>query len=246
MTFGSLTRSLLCTASILALAGAAQAQQSVLAPGTTLPIVFPHKIDGAHAHVGDVVEARTTEAVPLASGGMLPRGARISGHVVQSGEFHFNTAHYAVQQPATLAIAFDAVTIGGESVPVHVTVRALADALTTWDAQRPLASDMDPTGTTTQIGGDQVTPRAEEVLSRDGDIVGYKRGSDVYAHLISSGSCPGSTTEQAVGLFSASACGLYGFEGVSLRQNTNGSFELFSSHYTPKIWRSSVALLQVE
>jgi hypothetical protein len=50
-------------------------------------------------------------------------------------------------------------------------------------------------------------------------------------------------------IFSASACGLYGFVGVSLvttgRQGATGTVVLGSDRRAPKIWAHSNALLEV-
>ncbi|RXH57996.1 hypothetical protein [Granulicella sibirica] len=231
-------------------ASTAFAQVSRLAPGTTLPITFDHGIDASRAHAGDTVSAHTTQLVQLADGRLVSAGAHVTGHVLAADAFHFDTTHYATQSPSNLAIRFDTLDGSGVHVPLTVYVRALADPTTVWDAARPQATDMDPRGTTTQIGGDQVTPSQDEVLSSQGDIVGYRHHGGVYAHLLSaSGGCSAGNTEQPVGAFSASACGLYGFTGSSLtgtgRTGEPSTLALTSTHSSPKIWAHSAALLEV-
>jgi hypothetical protein len=225
-----------------------------LSPGTTLPVEFARSIDTNHAHAGDVVVAKTTQQVPLANGLILPAGAHVTGHVISVAAFAFDKTPSAKQQASTLAVHFDSIESRGETLPLRVYVRAMASPLMVWDAQRPQASDMDPLGTTTQIGGDQVTPSQSEVVSPDGDTVGYRRHDGVYAHLISasgSGSegCDASNTEQSMGRFSASACGLYGYTDVAMLSNGRAgdvsTLTLSSARRSAKIWAKSEALLEV-
>jgi len=224
-----------------------------LAPKTTLPIVFTHGIDADHAHVGDAVSARLTQAVTLADGQVLAAGATVSGHVVSSNPFVFDKTPYAKQKQATLAIHFDTVASKSATVPLNVYVRAMADPTTTWDARKPKPSDEDPDGTLTQIGGELLKPHQGEVITLDGDVVGYSRRGGVYAHLIpasgnSAEGCDGSDTEQSVAEFSASACGLYGFTNMSMersgRSGEPSTVVLASRRNDPQIWKSSTALLE--
>jgi len=219
-----------------------------LLPGTTIPIALTQKIDAAKAHVGDPITGRTTQTVTLASGEKLPKGSLLQGHVVEASQFQFNSAHYAVQHNAVLSIQFDNISTGTYQIPLHVYVRAMAAPVTVSEAHMPKASDMDSLGTTTQVGGDLVTPSQEEVLSAHGDIVGYKHDGGIYAHLIASRhdgvSCGSSSTEQAVGVFSASACGTYGFAQESLAANANSIVTLVSNHHSPRIYANTAILLE--
>jgi hypothetical protein len=232
----------------------AQATSDVsFAPGTTLPIAFSKGIDSGHTRIGNSVEARTTQQVRLANNQTLRSGSKVLGHVVAASAFSFDKTPYAKQAASTLTIQFDSVTSNGKTLPLNVSVRALADPLSVWDAERPKATDLDPLSTTTQIGGDQVTPSQNEVESPNGDTVGYKRSSGVYAHLISavgrsSDGCDATDTEQSMGLFSASACGLYGYTDATLvRSGKSGdaTFTIVSRRRSAKIWARSDALLEV-
>jgi hypothetical protein len=225
-----------------------------LSLGTTLPISFTRGVDAGHAHAGDAISAKLTQPVHLADGRMIPAGAHVAGHVVAASGFAFDSTPYAKQRESALSIHFDAVDGNGVHVPLNVYVRAMADPITAWDARRPKPSDEDPLGTTQQIGGDLVTPSQSGVMSQDGDIVGYQRRGGVYAHLISAsgngpGSCDGSDTEESMGLFSASACGLYGFTDTSLvgtgKTGEASTLTLVSHRRSPKIWANSTALLEV-
>lgn len=226
---------------------------SLLAPQTTLPITFTKSISADHSRPGDTVIAKTTQPVKFDDGREIRAGALVTGHVISANAFGFDKTPYAKQKASTLEVQFDALVVGGEKLPLRVYVRAMADPLTTWAAQRPQATDMDPLGTLTQVGGDQLTPSQKEILNRDGDIVGYNKHGGAFAHLIANSGrgaqCDGTDTEQPVFIFSASACGLYGFANLSstsLGSESDPSHLSFSStHGSPKIWRSSTALLEV-
>ncbi len=233
---------------------AAQGSPAMLSPGTTLPIQFERSVDSNHVHAGDAVAARTTQQVRLANGQIVPAGANVTGHVLAANAFTFDKTPYAKQQSSTLTIQFDSIDSKGERLPLRVYVRAMADPLTVWDAERPKATDMDPLSTTTQIGGDQVTPSQSEVISQDGDTVGYKRHGGVYAHLTSAvgngpARCDASDTEQSMGHFSASACGLYGYTDVTMldagNNGTPSTLTLSARRRSAKIWAKSEALLEV-
>ncbi len=232
----------------------AQNEKAVPAPAqleapTTLPIVFTKTIAAARSHTGDEVSAKTSQVVHLANGTVIPSGTKVAGHVVAANGFAYDRTPYARQKTSILTIKFDSVQIGDATLPLNVMVRAMADPIASEQAYFKWATDIDPQGTTTQIGGDQVTPRALEVVDRDGDVVGYNKRGGVYAHLIASGSCDGSDVEVSMGIYSASACGLYGFAQVSATergsQTQPSRLTLVSTHGSPKIWKASTALLEV-
>jgi len=222
---------------------------SGLEASATLPIVFTKTVAADHSHIGDTVTAKTSQIVRLSNGAVIPSGTKITGHVVAANAFAYDKTPYAHQKPSTLTIKFDSVQIGGSALSLKATVRAMADPITSEQAHMKLATDIDPQGTTTQIGGDQVTPRASEVVNSDGDVVGYNKRGGVYAHLIASGGCDGSDVEVSMGIYSASACGLYGFSRVSAvemgSQTQPSTLTLVSTHTSPKIWKDSTALLEV-
>jgi len=226
----------------------------LLSPKTTLPISFSRTIDANHVHIGDPISAKTMQAVHLTSGQELPAGAHVIGHVVAANAFAFDATPYAKQKQATLTIRFEAIDSKGMHLPLNVYVRALADPLTAWGARTPRPSDEDSLGTMQQIGGDRLTPSQNGVMSQDGDIVGYQRRGGIYAHLVSASgnapnNCDASDTEESMGLFSASACGLYGFTDLTLvgagRQGDSSTLTLISHRRSPKIWANSTALLEV-
>jgi hypothetical protein len=227
----------------------ALAQNPALAAPAILPVTFTKTISANHAKVGDPIEAKTIQRVQLSGGGIIPSGTLVFGHVVNANGFTYDKTPYAHQKASTLSIHFDSVQVGGQKVPLKVTVRAIAGPIATWDSQKPQASDMDPLATTTQIGGDQLIPSQKEVRNMDGDVVAYNKRDGVYAHLIARGDCDSSDVEVSVSIFSASACGAYGIGNVSMAEKGTtvqpSTLTLISNHGSPEIWKHTTALLEV-
>lgn len=211
--------------------------------------MFTKTISADRTKAGDVVYAKTTQVAQLENGETIPAGTQVIGHVTAAAGFVYDKTPYAKQKESVLAIRFDSVRVAGQNLALRVTVRAIADPLTSWGAREPKSTDLDPLGTVTQIGGDQLVPSQNEVVDPNGDVVAYNRRNGVYAHLIARAECDGSSTEVSVGIYSASACGLYGFADVSARElgsvSSPSTLSLVSTHTSPKIWRNSTALLEV-
>jgi hypothetical protein len=215
----------------------------------TLPIVFTKTVSADKARTGDIVHAKTTQVATLPGGEAVPAGTEVTGHVVAAAGFVYDKTPYARQKESQLTIQFDSLRLAGKDVALKVMVRAMADPLTSWGAQEPKSSDLDSLGTVTQIGGDQLVPSQSEVVNSDGDVVAYNRRNGVYAHLIAHRDCDGSDNEVSVGIYSPSACGLYGFTNVVAREMGSDSapsaVSLVSTRTSPKVWRSSTALLEI-
>jgi hypothetical protein len=228
-----------------------------LPPSTAIPVVFVHSLEAGKAKPGDTVVAKTVQIVILPDGHTLPKGTALLGHIEESRAFVFDATPNAAQKPSVLSVHFDRILQGQESIPVNVTVRALANTIASREAASPTHLDeTDSVGTNVQIGGDSFSPLEKEVRSDDGDIVGYNRKHGVFARLISndytsrysSFHCPSTDSEQSVAIFSASACGLYGFDTVYMPENgstAQGSFSLASRRHSVKLYAGSSALLQV-
>jgi hypothetical protein len=246
--YRTLVAFLLCTAFALPQTAKAASAASP-SPKATLPIVFTKTVSADKARTGDVVHAKTTQVATLPTGELIPAGTEVIGHVVAAGGFVYDKTPYAKQKESQLTIRFDSLRLAGKDVALKVMVRAMADPLTSWGAREPKSSDLDPLGTVTQIGGDQLVPSQSEVVNMDGDVVAYNRRNGVYAHLIAHRECDGSDNEVSVGIYSPSACGLYGFTNVAAREMGSGSapstVSLVSTRTSPKVWRSTTALLEI-
>ncbi len=229
-------------------------QAARLPASTTIPVVFTKSVDANHVKVGDPVFARTTQNIVLDGGRSIPSGATVTGHVVTGAGFTYDKTPYAKQKEAALGVRFESLESHGTQYPITVYLRALADPISSWGAVKARPSDEDPEGMTTQIGGDVVNPHQSEVRSQADDVVGYNKRDGVHAHLIaaqgnSPDGCDATETEQAMSIFSASACGLYGYADTTLaqsgRKTADGTFLLESHKQAPKIYAHSNALLEV-
>lgn len=253
-TASAFRRVSLAAACLATLAATGLAQ--TIPPATAIPVEFPDAVIAGKAHPGDAVLARTTQAVILPGGRVLPAGATLTGHVVASTPFVFNPTPYAVQQPSILSVHFDAVKTPGGTIPVELALRAMAGPVASRQAATPYGLDeIDWSPVRTLIGGDTTSALQATVLSPAGDIVGYTRRQGVFAHLIaapganadSGVQCDAGATEQSVSIFSPSACGVYGFGAVALAANGSqggGTFVLRSSRRSVAVAAGSSALLE--
>ncbi|MFZ0914704.1 MAG: hypothetical protein WBQ76_02715 [Candidatus Korobacteraceae bacterium] len=204
--------------------------------GTVLPVMLRTTLDARKAKVGQKIEARVMQDVPLSSQTRIRAGAKLVGHVVE-------VTRPSPTSGSRIAISFDRLMIGGAAIPVTTSLRSLASMMEVFEAQLP-TNAIDDYGTTTadwvtmQIGGDAVY-RGNGTVMTDGQIVGKSTvAGDVSAKLIASrdGACRGAAAEndrvQALWLFSPSACGPYGFADLKIvhagRQDPVGQIILAS------------------
>jgi hypothetical protein len=206
-------------AGLLLAASSLMAQE--IPAGMVLPVMLRTTLDARKAKVGQKIEARVMQDVPLSPQMRIRAGAKLVGHVV---EVTGPGAASGLRGPrgSRIAISFDRLITGGAEIPVTTSLRALASMMEVFEAQLP-TNTIDDYGTapadwvTVQIGGDAVY-RGNGTVMTDGQVVGKSTaGGEVTAKLIASrdGTCRGAAArngrEQALWLFSPSACGAYGF-----------------------------------
>jgi hypothetical protein len=205
---------------LLLLAPALVAQE--IPAGTVIPVMLRTTLDARNATVGQKIAARVMQDVPLPSQVRIRVGTKLVGHVV------------AVTRPSAtsgsrIVLSFDRLMTDGAESPVTTSLRSLASMLEVFEAQLP-TNAIDDYGTTpadwvtVQIGGDAVY-RGSGTVMTDGQVVGKSTiGGDVTAKLIASrdrgcgGAIAGNDREQALWLFSPSACGTYGFADLKIAQ----------------------------
>jgi len=235
---------------------ATSAVQSEVPQGTTFPVRFVRSVDARRAQSGDRVTARTLQVVILPGGQRLPKGTLLVGHVVNAQPYHFNPEPYAHQKASSISIHFDQIVNGDLTLPVNLSVRALANSLQSEWAPRPHYHDeTDGAGTMILIGGLEFSPFDKRVRDDSGDIIAYNRKDGVFARLLASDdaasktsrNCGSTDTEQSVAIFSPNACGLYGFGGVFMPhagRSGSGTFTLVSRGHSIKLYAGSTALLE--
>lgn len=224
---------------------AQNAAENELPAGTLLPVALGHGINAGKLHAGDQIHARVMQSIP---GTAVRRGARVVGRVVavSSGS----------NGPAKVAIRFDAVRSQGRVIPVSTDLRAVASPMEVQMAQVPV--DMSSRGltpetwTTQQIGGDQVY-RGGGPVARGETPVGkpVPYGVEAVPQPSANGPCRGAQGNgqpQALWLFSANACGVYGFGNLRIERagRSSGTIVLSSNAGNLKVGGGSALLLHVQ
>lgn len=204
-----------------------------LPAGTVLPVMLNSSLDARKDKPGEKIEGKIMQDVPLPSGGQIKSGAHVVGHVV------------SVVKPAgggsSIVVKFDQLNSEGQVVALSVSLRALASTESVFDAKLPMGNQSDSESsdmwTTKQVGGDVVN-RGRGLVGGSSGIVGRYSGSGVWGKLTAplDPSCPGAEGndgEQALWVFSTSACGVYGLKDVTLTHNGStapvGQIELQSN-----------------
>src|SRR5712692_4670029 len=96
-----------------------------LSGGTTVNAALSQPVDAKKNKPGDQVTAKTTEATKSEGRVVIPKGARVVGHVTECKQ------RSKEQKESALGIMFDkAILKDGEEIPLNVTIRALAAAQT--------------------------------------------------------------------------------------------------------------------
>jgi hypothetical protein len=235
---------------------AAATNQNNVQPATTFPVRFIHSVDAKKGRPGDRVIAKTVQLVNLPNGQQLPKGALVLGHVVEVRPLPSRKLQNEELKRSSISIHFDHIVSGAQTLPVNLSVRALADTIDSYEATYPHSLDeTDRPGNMVLIGGDEFSPLDNKILGTDGDVIGYNRKQGVFANLpevvdIATDmrpKCAGINSEQSVAIFSPSACGIYGLGNVSMTHTGragSGTFTLESSDQSVKLYAGSTALLQ--
>lgn len=204
----------------LLLAAPALVAQEIPA-GTVIPVMLRTSLDARKSRAGQKIEARVMQDVPLPGQTRIRAGTKLVGRVVE-------VTRSSPGAGSRIVISFDHLRMSDVDVPVTTSLRSLASMMNVFEAQLP-TNAIDDYGTTEsdwvtiQIGGDVVYRGGGIVMSPDSRVVGKSTGGgDVTAKLIASreGGCGGAEAdndrEQALWLFSPSACGAYGFEDLKI------------------------------
>ena len=243
-------RALACVFLFSAATMSAQTKPSV-PPGTILPIRLNQAISSRNTQPGKSISGRIMQDVPLPNGQKIPAGAKIRGTVT------------AVQSATTaaagnIALRFDTLLVPHQSISIRTSLRALAGFMDVQEAQTPEYSPGFGTPyywvPTQQIGGDEVYGVGGPVTNRSSERVGTSIYGGVLVHVrASAGSkCAGALDSedrpQALWVFSADACGVYGLEHVRIahagRTDPEGTIILSSDAGDVKLRVSDALLLR--
>jgi hypothetical protein len=123
-----------------------------------------------------------------------------------------------------ITVMFDSLHDQGHTIPLNVGLRAMAASESVFQAKTPIDSastyESSYGWTTKQVGGDVVFRGRGYIASPDGKV-GRWNGTGAWGKLTSAGDCLATDVneqEQALWVFSTTACGLYGFENLKLAQ----------------------------
>src|SRR5271167_5175285 len=183
--------------------------------GTALPVALNSTLDAKKDKPGQKIEARLMQDVRLPAGEKIKAGARVNGHIV------------AVSKTAggwRMVLMFDQLTAGGRTTPLVLSVRAIAASDTVYQAEVPINPDSNYTTQNMwvmrQVGGDIVN-RGRGLVASDDEIVGRYDDGAPWGKLTTAvdrdcSAADGNGIEQALWVFSTSACGPYGLEDAKL------------------------------
>lgn len=227
---------------LLALVPPVLRAQGAIQPGTVLPVRLDTALNATRIKPGKVIRATIMQSIP---GTTIHKGAHVLGHVVSV-------------TPTRLELRFDTLQTKQSRIPLTANLRALASSLEVALAQMPenggdrgLPSVLDQT--TRQIGGEQVY-RGGGHVARGITTVGEPTADGALGRLNANPPCRGAIAgndrPQALWLFSTDACGLYGYDDLTIehsgRTDPVGTIVLTSKTGKMNIRTGSAVLLRVQ
>jgi hypothetical protein len=243
------TMKLTLIGAFLALAAGVSAQDPIPA-GTVLPVRLNSSFS-LKTQAGSVISARVMQNVAFPTGAKIPAGARVIGHVIA-------ITPAADGVGARISFTFDKVMASKRAITVTTNLRAMASFGEVEDAQLPdTASDRgtpENAWTTILVGGD-MNYRGGGPVVEGSNVVGKPTFDGVLSQIASKpgagcrAAIDGNNRPQALWVFSADACGMYGFPGIRIahagRTNPIGVIVLTSQGKNLRISRGSGILLRV-
>ena len=187
-----------------------------LPAGLALPVMLSSSLNAKSAKTGQKIEGKLMQEVMLGADSRIKSGSHVTGHVV------------SVSKPrgsgSTLVVQFDQLQDDQQTVPLNVGLRAMASSQSVFQAGLPVdassTTESSQEWVTKQVGG-EIVFRGRGYVSSDQGQVGIWSGSGVWGKLPASGDCPAEKQigQQALWIFSTTACGLYGLEHTRLEHS---------------------------
>lgn len=205
---------------------------TTLPMGTTLPVQINHAFCAGSVKPGTTIIAVTTQRIPISPKLYLNGGAHIIGTVITST--HSNKA---AAQPATLTIRFTTIRYRHQAIPIATRAIAIANFTDVDDTALPANGSTDrgnpnsASWTTRQIGGDEVSRSGwiGPVVDSTMHTVGFADYFGVYADPPAQSSAS-PAIPHAIGVFSTTARGLYGFDEGAALSSAYGEITITSPH----------------
>jgi hypothetical protein len=198
--------------------------------GTTLNAVLSDSVDARKSKPGDTVRAKSSEDLKAAGNIVIPRGAKLFGHVTEA----------RAGDQARLGFVFDRAELkDGRKIPLHTAFYALA-------APEGAADDPSPTvgGGYGGAFGNMARPAADDTSALG---AGNSAGNAKHVDLKPSPGAIGGLN--AGGTLYASSRGVFGLDDVSLEPNTvpsSGSAVIIANARSVHLSSGTRMLLSVE
>ena len=239
--------------SLSALAAASEPQQQSravtelhpLEAGITLPVQIGRTLRAGDVKQGTVFVVTTTQRVPVSASAYLNRGAKVQGEVVASEAGDGTVAH-----PSVLAIRFTQLSYRGKTVPVETRAIAAPNFMRVGDTFLPTTGGADrgnaneASWNTRQVGGDEVNRSGwvGDVSDKVMRKVGYADYYGVYSLPVK---LDGMMVPRAMGVFSTTAKGLYGYDEGAQLESSGGLIKITNPHSRAVIRNRDQFLLEV-
>jgi hypothetical protein len=194
-----------------------------LQSGVTLPVQMGRTLRAGKVKPGTAFVVKTTQRVPVSANTYLNRGAAVRGEVVASDAGDGTASH-----PSTLTIRFTQLSYRGMTVRLETRAVAMANLMAVDDtflsmqggADRGNASEAN--WTTRQVGGEEVVRSGwvGPLVGIGVRTVGSADYYGVYSLPAKLQGEDGGMVPRAMGVFSTTARGLYGYdEGAELESS---------------------------
>ncbi len=221
--------------------------QDSIPSGTILPVQLNSSLS-SKTRPGKIITGRIMQDISLSDGEKMREGARVVGHVI--------AVHQADgAASARVVFTFDKLVVSKKTISITTSLRAVASSAEVENAQLP---ETVPEGlpqdawTTVQVGGD-VVYRGGGPVKEGSETVGTPVYDGVLTRVRNVPGCSDQVDDngrpQALWVFSADACGAYGFPDVTITHagwsKPLGEISLGASRGNPGIPSGSGLLLRV-
>ncbi|WP_157466494.1 hypothetical protein [Edaphobacter aggregans] len=216
-----------------------------LAAGITLPVQIRRTLSAGKVKAGTVFFVTTTQRVPVSASAYLNHGAKVRGEVVTSEAGDGTAAH-----PSVLTIRFTELSYRGKTVPVETRAIAAAHFMHVGDTFLPTGGGGDngnasqANWNTRQVGGQEVNRSGwvGDVSNNMMQKVGYADYHGVYSLPVS---IEGAMVPRAMGVFSTTAKGLYGYDMGAQMESSGGRITITNPTERAVIRNHDQLLLEV-
>ena len=190
---------------------------------------------------------KTTQRVPVSENTYLKAGAELDGEVVASIARNDSSS-----TQATLSIRFTRLRYGKQSIPLKTKAIAIANFMQVSytflpaDGGPDMGNTSEANWTTKQVGGDAIVR-----TGWSGPVVGFNTGkvgtADYYGvySLPSASPNDGPPFPRALGVFSTTAAGLYGFGSGTALRSADGTITLTGPGKSVELRNGDNLLLEV-